>query len=71
MSWLAAVADVGTQAFCLHQPEDAVPAAALADLVKVCEKRNKPRFDNIMLKTKTVLINRMPACCAATAANMY
>ena len=33
---------------------DGLMPGADRDLVKVCEKRNKPRFDNIMLKTKTV-----------------
>ncbi|HYT97014.1 MAG TPA: dihydrolipoyl dehydrogenase [Casimicrobiaceae bacterium] len=33
---------------------DAVMAGADRDLVKVWEKKNAPRFDNVMLKTKTV-----------------
>jgi dihydrolipoamide dehydrogenase len=33
---------------------DGVMAGADRDLVKVWEKRNAPRFDNLMLKTKTV-----------------
>src|SRR5256884_4796773 len=33
---------------------DGMMAGADRDLVKVWEKRNAPRFDNIMLKTQTV-----------------
>src|SRR5438045_7265697 len=33
---------------------DGMMAGADRDLVKVWEKKNTPRFDNVMLKTKTV-----------------
>lgn len=40
---------------------DGLMQGADRDLVKVWEKMNKPRFDNIMLKTKTVAAQATPA----------
>ncbi len=40
---------------------DGMMAGADRDLVKVWEKKNTPRFDNVMLKTKTVSAEATPA----------
>jgi dihydrolipoamide dehydrogenase len=40
---------------------DGMMAGADRDLVKVWEKKNTPRFDNVMLKTKTVSAEGTPA----------
>jgi dihydrolipoamide dehydrogenase len=40
---------------------DGMMAGADRDLVKVWEKKNAPRFDNVMLKTKTVSAEATPA----------
>ena len=43
-----------------HQMLDGLMQGADRDLVKIWQKMNAPRFDNIMLKTKTVGARALP-----------